>query len=47
MLTTAGLGIAFNAKPALQTVADTVVSAPNLDAALRVLNTEADGDEAA
>lgn len=47
MLTTAGHGIAFNAKPALQAVADTVVSAPNLDAVLRVLNTETDGDEAA
>lgn len=37
MLTTAGLGIAFNAKPAVQKVADAVLSAPNLDAVLPVL----------
>lgn len=47
MLTTAGLGVAFNAKPALQAVADIVVTAPNLDAVLDALNAAADGDEAA
>ena len=34
MITTAGLGIAFNAKPALQAVADATVSSPDLDAIL-------------
>ena len=47
MLTTAGLGIAFNAKPALQAVADIVITAPNLDAVLDGVTTAADGDEAA
>lgn len=37
MLTTAGLGIAFNAKPALREVADTALSYPYLDAVLFVL----------
>ncbi|WP_039785370.1 phosphoserine phosphatase SerB [Actinoalloteichus spitiensis] len=37
MLTTAGLGVAFNAKPALREVADTSLSAPFLDAVLFVL----------
>jgi phosphoserine phosphatase len=37
MLTTAGLGIAFNAKPALREVADTALSHPYLDAVLFVL----------
>ncbi len=37
MLTTAGLGIAFNAKPALAAVADTALSAPYLDVVLFVL----------
>jgi phosphoserine phosphatase len=37
MLTTAGLGIAFNAKPALAEVADTALSAPYLDVVLFVL----------
>ena len=37
MLATAGLGIAFNAKPALRDVADTALSHPYLDAVLFVL----------
>lgn len=37
MLTTAGLGVAFNAKPALREVADTALSYPFLDAVLFVL----------
>lgn len=37
MLTTAGLGIAFNAKPALREVADTALSLPYLDVVLFVL----------
>jgi phosphoserine phosphatase len=37
MLGTAGLGIAFNAKPALREVADTAVSVPYLDVVLFVL----------
>jgi phosphoserine phosphatase len=37
MLTTAGLGIAFNAKPALREVADTALSYPYLDVVLFVL----------
>ena len=37
MLSTAGLGIAFNAKPALREVADTALSHPYLDAVLFVL----------
>jgi phosphoserine phosphatase len=37
MLTTAGLGVAFNAKPALREVADTALSHPFLDAVLFVL----------
>jgi phosphoserine phosphatase len=37
MLSTAGLGIAFNAKPALREVADTALSHPFLDAVLFVL----------
>lgn len=37
MITTAGLGIAFNAKPALRAAADTTVSVPYLDAVLYVL----------
>jgi phosphoserine phosphatase len=37
MLTTAGLGIAFNAKPALREVADTALSHPYLDVVLFVL----------
>jgi phosphoserine phosphatase len=37
MLATAGLGVAFNAKPALREVADTALSHPYLDAVLFVL----------
>ncbi|MCO5318471.1 MAG: phosphoserine phosphatase SerB [Microthrixaceae bacterium] len=37
MLSTAGLGIAFNAKPVVQEVADTTVNVPYLDAILFVL----------
>ena len=37
MLSTAGLGVAFNAKPALREVADTALSQPYLDAVLFVL----------
>ncbi|GAA4029845.1 phosphoserine phosphatase SerB [Allokutzneria multivorans] len=37
MLSTAGLGVAFNAKPALREVADTALSLPFLDAVLFVL----------
>ena len=37
MLGTAGLGVAFNAKPALREVADTALSHPFLDAVLFVL----------
>ena len=37
MLTTAGLGVAFNAKPALREVADTALSHPFLDAVLFIL----------
>jgi phosphoserine phosphatase len=37
MLTAAGLGVAFNAKPALREVADTALSHPFLDAVLFVL----------
>ncbi|MCO1578016.1 phosphoserine phosphatase SerB [Crossiella sp. SN42] len=37
MLSTAGLGVAFNAKPALREVADTALSQPFLDAVLFVL----------
>jgi phosphoserine phosphatase len=37
MLTTAGLGIAFNAKPALREIADTALSQPSMEAILFVL----------
>jgi phosphoserine phosphatase len=37
MLSTAGLGVAFNAKPALREVADTAVSYPYLDVVLFIL----------
>lgn len=46
MLITAGLGIAFNAKPALQEVADTVLMSPNLYAVLSVLGITHDGEAA-
>lgn len=37
MLTTAGLGVAFNAKPALREIADTALSQPSMEAILFVL----------
>jgi phosphoserine phosphatase len=37
MLSVAGMGVAFNAKPALREVADTALSHPYLDAVLFVL----------
>ena len=37
MLTAAGLGIAFNAKPALREVADTSVNHPFLDSVLYIM----------
>lgn len=47
MLSTAGLGVAFNAKPALREVADTALSHPYLDAVLFVLGvTRAEVDAA-
>jgi phosphoserine phosphatase len=47
MLTTAGLGIAFNAKPALREVADTALSMPYLDVVLFVLGITRDEVERA
>jgi phosphoserine phosphatase len=47
MLTTAGLGVAFNAKPALQEVADTTINQPFLDVVLFVLGVTRDEVEAA
>jgi phosphoserine phosphatase len=47
MLSTAGLGIAFNAKPALQEVADTALSHPYLDMVLFVLGISRDEVERA
>ncbi len=47
MLTTAGLGIAFNAKPALREVADTALSVPYLDVVLFVLGITRDEVEGA
>ncbi len=47
MLATAGLGIAFNAKPALRDVADTALSHPYLDAVLFVLGITRDEVERA
>jgi phosphoserine phosphatase len=47
MLTTAGLGIAFNAKPALRAVADTALNQPYLDAVLFFLGISRDDVEAA
>ena len=43
----AGLGIAFNAKPALREVADTALSQPFLDAVLFILGVTRDEVEAA
>lgn len=47
MLNAAGLGIAFNAKPALREVADTAVSYPYLDTVLFILGVTRDEVEAA
>jgi phosphoserine phosphatase len=47
MLTTAGLGVAFNAKPALREVADTALSHPYLDVVLFVLGITRDEVELA
>lgn len=47
MLAAAGLGIAFNAKPAVREVADTAISHPYLDAVLFVLGVTRDEVEAA
>ncbi|NEN35114.1 HAD hydrolase family protein, partial [Escherichia coli] len=47
MLSAAGLGIAFNAKPALREVADAALSYPFLDALLFVLRITRDEIEAA
>jgi phosphoserine phosphatase len=47
MLSAAGLGIAFNAKPALRAVADTALNQPYLDAVLFLLGISRDEVEAA
>ena len=47
MLSAAGLGIAFNAKPALEEVADTALSYPYLDTVLFVLGISRDEVERA
>jgi phosphoserine phosphatase len=47
MLTTAGLGVAFNAKPALREVADAAITQPFLDIVLFVLGVTRDEVEAA
>jgi phosphoserine phosphatase len=47
MLGTAGLGVAFNAKPALREVADTALSLPYLDVVLFVLGVTRDEVEVA
>jgi phosphoserine phosphatase len=47
MLTAAGLGIAFNAKPALREIADTAINQPFLDVVLFVLGVTRDEVEAA
>ena len=47
MLSTAGLGIAFNAKPALREVADTALSHPYLDVVLFILGITRDEVERA
>jgi phosphoserine phosphatase len=45
MIAAAGLGIAFNAKPALREVADTSLNHPYLDAVLFLLGVPSDEDE--
>ena len=47
VLLTAGLGIAFNAKPAVRDAADASVSVPHLDAILHLLGISRDDVEAA
>ncbi len=47
MLTAAGLGVAFNAKPALREIADTAISTPYLDAVLFMLGVTRSEIEAA
>jgi phosphoserine phosphatase len=47
MITAAGLGIAFNAKPAVRDAADASVSVPHLDAILHLLGISRDDVEAA
>jgi phosphoserine phosphatase len=47
MISAAGLGIAFNAKPAVRSAADTSVSVPHLDAILYLLGISRDDVEAA
>ena len=47
MITTAGLGIAFNAKPVLREAADTSVSVPNMEAVLYLLGISRDEVESA
>lgn len=47
MLNAAGLGVAFNAKPALREVADAALSHPYLDAVLFILGVTRDEVEAA
>jgi phosphoserine phosphatase len=47
MIAAAGLGIAFNAKPAVRSAADTSVSVPHLDVVLYLLGISGDDMEAA
>jgi phosphoserine phosphatase len=47
MIAAAGLGVAFNAKPAVRDAADTSVSVPHLDAILYLLGISGDDVEAA
>ncbi len=47
MIAAAGLGIAFNAKPAVRSAADTSVSVPQLDVILYLLGISRDEVEAA
>ena len=42
MLAAAGLGVAFNAKPAVRALADTSLNVPNLDAVLYLLDLSRD-----
>ena len=47
MISAAGLGVAFNAKPAVRSAADTSLSVPHLDAILYLLGISRDEVEAA